>query len=153
MTVEDCLLSEINLVGGKYTWERGRGTDRWVREKLDRAYATSSWLRKFPVCKLTVHHVTYSDHDPINLDLLSVHCSRKQFWFMFENTWLQEPTFRKDVVDYWLDLPSFNILPKLISVSSFMARWGRNFFYKFRDKIKKHKEALQSWLIEQMQLI
>lgn len=106
------------------------------------AFATSSWLRKFLLCKLTVHHVTYSDNNPINLDLLSVHCSEKQFRFKFENTWLEEPTFRKDVVDYWLELPSFHILPKLISVSSFMARWGRNFFHKFRDKIKKHKEAL-----------
>lgn len=35
-------------------------------------------------------------------------------------------------------------LPKLISVSSFMARWGRNFFHKFREKIKKHKETLAS---------
>lgn len=37
-----------------------------------------------------------------------------------------------------------NILPKLISVSSFMARWGRNIFHKFRDKVKRQKEVLSS---------
>ncbi|XP_074356116.1 uncharacterized protein LOC141695803 [Apium graveolens] len=136
------LLHQSDKTGGKYTWEKGRGTDRWVRERLDRAFVSSSWLRKFPLCKLIVHHVTYSDHDPINLDLLSVNCSRKQFRFKFENTWLEEPAFRKDVVDHWLDLPSIHILPKLISVSSFMARWGRNFFHKFREKIKKLKDSL-----------
>ena len=152
LAVEDCLLFEIDLTGGKYTWERGRGTDRWVREKLDRAFATNAWLRKFPLCSLTVHHVTYSDHDPINLDLLSVNCSRKQFRFKFENMWLEEPTFRKDVIDYWLDLPPIHILPKLISVSSFMARWGRNFFHKFRKKLKTTRKSCQGWLIEQMQM-
>lgn len=39
-------------------------------------------------------------------------------------------------------MPAVNILPKLISVSSFMARWGRNFFHKFRDKVKKQKEIV-----------
>lgn len=42
-------------------------------------------------------------------------------------------------------MPSINILPKLISVSSFMARWGRNFFHKFRDKVKKQKEIVASF--------
>lgn len=31
-----------------------------------------------------------------------------------------------------------------ISVSSFIARWGRNFFHKFRDKIKKYQEVIGS---------
>lgn len=36
------------------------------------------------------------------------------------------------------------MLPKLLSVSSFMVKWGRNFFHKFRDKVKKLKEAINS---------
>lgn len=39
-------------------------------------------------------------------------------------------------------MPSMNILPKLISVSGFMACWGRNFFHKFRDKVKNQKELV-----------
>lgn len=35
-------------------------------------------------------------------------------------------------------------MPKLISVSSFMARWGRNFFHKFRDKVRKQKEVVSN---------
>lgn len=96
------------------------------------------------MCKLSVSHVSISDHDPIVLDLLSASFSRKQFRFKFENTWLEEPSFQKEVADFLLQLPAINILPKLISVSSFMARWGRNFFHKFRDKIKKHKEVISS---------
>lgn len=45
---------------------------------------------------------------------------------------------------FWLDLPPTHIIPKLISVSSFMAHWGRNLFREFRDKVKKQKEVLAS---------
>lgn len=33
--IEDCQLTELDLKGGKFTWERGRGTEGWVRERLD----------------------------------------------------------------------------------------------------------------------
>lgn len=29
-TVEDCGLSEIDLTGGRFTWEKGKGTDDWI---------------------------------------------------------------------------------------------------------------------------
>lgn len=35
-----------------------------------------------------------------------------------------------------------HLIPRLEYVSSFMAKWGRNFFHKFMDKIKKRKEIL-----------
>lgn len=64
--IDDSLFSEIDLCGGKFTWERGRETNDWVREKLDRVFATRSWLNKHPLCKISVHHVTRSDHDQIH---------------------------------------------------------------------------------------
>ncbi|XP_063950676.1 uncharacterized protein LOC135153017 [Daucus carota subsp. sativus] len=112
--IDDCLLLELDLSGGKYTWEKSRGTSNWVRERLDRAFVSRSWLSQFPMCHLSVHHTSCSDHDPINLDLLNVTCSMKRFRFRFENTWLEEPSFRKEVTEYWLELPPTHILPKLI---------------------------------------
>lgn len=70
--------------------------------------------------------------------------SRKQFRFRFENIWLKEPSFHEEVSSYWQGIPTIFLLPKLISVSSFMAKWGRNFFHKFRDKVKKQKEILNA---------
>lgn len=32
-----------------------------------------------------------------------------------------------------------HLIPKQSEVSSFMARWGRSFFHKFREKFKVHK--------------
>lgn len=34
------------------------------------------------------------------------------------------------------------MLPKLLSLSAFMAKWGRNFFNKFREKVKNLKASL-----------
>lgn len=134
--IEDCNLTEIDLIGGDFTWEKSKGSPNWVREKLDRAFANDLWWRKFPLCSLTVKHAIKSDHDPIFLDTVSVAVSRKNFRFRFENTWLNEPDFKKDVAEFWHNIPAIHVLPKLLSVSSFLAKWGRNFFHKFRDKIK-----------------
>lgn len=41
--VNDCELLELDLCGGRFTWEKSRDSDKWVQEKLDRAFATISW--------------------------------------------------------------------------------------------------------------
>lgn len=69
--IEDSALAELELCGGKFTWEKCRGKANWVKERLDRAFGTSSWFSKFPLCKLTVYHTTRSDHDPIQVELVS----------------------------------------------------------------------------------
>ncbi|XP_074347003.1 uncharacterized protein LOC141685822 [Apium graveolens] len=45
----------------------------------------------------------------------------------------------------FLDLVNVSFSRKFFaSVSGFMARWGRNFFHKFRDKVKKQKDMVAS---------
>lgn len=131
------------MSGERFTWERSKGTSRWARERLDRAFANEDWWQLFPLCKLPVFHTICSDHDPIKLDLYDVKVTKKQLRFKFENTWLREPNFHHEVRSHWEGLPSINLLPKLLDVSSFMARWGRNFFHKFKGKIAKQKAMLE----------
>ncbi|XP_074341995.1 uncharacterized protein LOC141679392 [Apium graveolens] len=100
--IEGCNLVELELKGGQFTWEKSKGKTNWVKEKLDRAFATEEWWRKFPL------------------------------WF------------KEEVSVYWRSLPATNIIPKLMSVSEFMAKWGRAFFHKFRDKVRCQKEVLNS---------
>lgn len=94
LTIEDCNLMEMDLLGGEFTWEKSKGKPNWVRERLDRAFANADWWRKFPLCTLRVNHTTCSDHDPLQLALVDTTVSRKQFCFRFENLWLQEPKFK-----------------------------------------------------------
>lgn len=73
---------------------------------------------------------------------MNVKVSKKKFRFRFENTWLKEASFHEEVTNFWKALPASHILYKLVSVSSFMAKWRRNFFHKFRDKVVKQKEVI-----------
>lgn len=50
----------------------------------------------------------------------------------------------KKLTQFWSNLPAIHLLPKLISVSAFMAKWGRTFFHKFRDKLIKQKERIEA---------
>lgn len=140
--IEDTWLVEADLEGGILTWEKSKGKPNWVRERLDRMFASRSWWHLFPLGKLTVHHTICSDHEPIKLELCNAAITKKQFKFKFKNIWLREPEFHKEISDYWQSLPRIHLLPKLLSVTSFMAKWGRNFFHKFRDKVSKQREVV-----------
>ncbi|XP_074323651.1 uncharacterized protein LOC141660555 [Apium graveolens] len=140
--VEDSSFIELNLQGGDYTWEKSKGTTRWVRERLYTCFANGSWWSKFPLCTLTVFHTSVSDHNPIKLELLNTSIPKKQLRSRFENTWLKESNFHKEVIGYWKKLPAVHLLPKLLVISSFMAKWGKEFFNKFREKIVKQKDLI-----------
>ncbi|KAL8101055.1 hypothetical protein AgCh_033077 [Apium graveolens] len=81
-TIEECGLIELNLKGGEFTWEKSKGTENWVRERLDRAFVNNYWWRKFPLWK----------------------------------------SFKEEVTKVWKEIPEIQLLPKLKSVSSFMAK-------------------------------
>lgn len=87
-TIEDCELLELDLMGGNYTWGKSRGSKKLVRVRITRAFASVSWWQLFSLCKLSVHHTTYYDHDPIQLEFYSTAHPHKKISFRFENTWL-----------------------------------------------------------------
>lgn len=133
-TIHECQLSELHLSGGTFTWERSRGTEAWVREKLDRGFATDNWWRKFPLHDLKVVHTSVSDHEPLVLEFFRVNMAKKAFMFRFENMWLKEPEFTKEVTELWNTLPPIHLFPKLLELSSFMARGVERFFTSSEKK-------------------
>ncbi|XP_074322969.1 uncharacterized protein LOC141659929 [Apium graveolens] len=111
-SIEDCNLIEIDLEGGQFIWEKSRGTTRWVRERLDRAFVSLTWRQKFLLC----------------LNSRMFGCWRR--------------IFIQRCLSFWGSLIASHILPKLVSVSSFMSKWGRRVFHKFRDKVKLQKKII-----------
>lgn len=77
---------------------------------------------------MTISKALMFDHDPIMLELVHVSKSKREFRFKFDNTWLKEKSFLKDVSSFWGELSVTSLLPKLVSVSNYMEKWGRNFF-------------------------
>lgn len=127
-TVEDYNLVELDLMGCQFTWEKSRGSNDCVRERIDRAFASPSWWLMFPLCELKMHHTIYSDHKLIQLQLYSIDHIRKNFRLLFENTWLKEESFHEEVSRYWRNLAPIHFVPKLLELSTFMGKWGRKFF-------------------------
>lgn len=62
--IMDCGLHDLGFSGDIFTWERSRGTDRWVQERLDRGMATQQCVEMFPLVEVKVLDVTTSDHLP-----------------------------------------------------------------------------------------
>ncbi|XP_074346313.1 uncharacterized protein LOC141685087 [Apium graveolens] len=98
--ISDSALTEVDLNGGSYTWEKSKGKSNWVREKLDRAFGCNEWWKKFPSCKLSLLQTVVSNHNHIFLDLVSTEFSMAKFRFKFENTWLKEQLFHDEVVNF-----------------------------------------------------
>ncbi|XP_075633645.1 uncharacterized protein LOC142606131 [Castanea sativa] len=48
----------MGYIGADFTWSRRLGEQGWVREHLDRALVSSSWVKMFPEVRL--HHVAAS---------------------------------------------------------------------------------------------
>lgn len=48
--IDDCALVEAELKGGEFTWKKSKGTQNWVRERLDGAFTTDSWWHNFSLC-------------------------------------------------------------------------------------------------------
>lgn len=44
-------LEDLSYVGEKLTWERFRGSEKWIQERLDRGLATKDWKDLFLLLK------------------------------------------------------------------------------------------------------
>lgn len=59
----------LGFKGSMFTWERSRGSERWIQERLDRGFANEQCSYMFPQAEITVLDVSTSDHLPLNLQL------------------------------------------------------------------------------------
>lgn len=68
-----------------FTWERGKGTDQALEQRLDRALVSTSWLNIFEQPIQSNQVAPISDHSPILLQ------KTVMTRFRFENKWCHEP--------------------------------------------------------------
>lgn len=78
--VSDSGLLDISMEGYQFTWERARGSENWVEERLDRVLATESWIRRFKEAWVWCLEASTSDHLLIFMDpkpLIHTHRPRR----------------------------------------------------------------------------
>lgn len=141
--LSDMGLTDMNIVGHQYTWERGGGSEDWTEVRLDRALTNSSWLELFPLAKLYNLEGSTSDHSPL---LLVPHqkptnsCQRR---FRFKNAWLTEPMCAQLTRDVWESSIGWDIQSKIKKCGDQLLAWGKDLTGNFRIRIKKCKDEMK----------
>ncbi|XP_073152326.1 uncharacterized protein [Henckelia pumila] len=111
-TVEACCLMDLGMKGHEFTWEKSKGSPNFIEERLDRALATSNWLRLFGNAEVWNLEVATSDHFAIFLKLNLLALFRRKR-FRFKNSWISEPECKEVVKRGWMDHVNDNILQKI----------------------------------------
>ncbi|CAL5344867.1 unnamed protein product [Camellia sinensis] len=140
--IESCELSEVPLLGRKYTWCSAQEGVKW--SKLDRFLVNPEWLEVFKL-KLWGLPRILSDHCPLIL------MEEERDWgprpFRFINAWLlhhQFSTFFEKVwkearVDGWV---GFILQSKLKLLREALRNWNREVFGDVSAKLKNAEEEL-----------
>ncbi|XP_019151915.1 PREDICTED: uncharacterized protein LOC109148635 [Ipomoea nil] len=101
--------------GYQFTWEKSKGTNNWIEERLDKVLATASW----------------GDVNP--------HAERRRGHrgFRFEMAWLLDEGCREVVETAWHDRRTEGLLNCQQYCGHSLMRWGGDHFHKFGDRIKR----------------
>ncbi|XP_074328042.1 uncharacterized protein LOC141665954 [Apium graveolens] len=123
-TLETCQLKDLGFVGEKFTWERSRGSNFWIQERLDRGVANQKWRELFPEAEVEVIEVATSDHLPLYLQLNRRVYMPKEKKFRFENIWVREKECRNIVKHGWEAGETRDIVHKIKSCGEKLQEWG-----------------------------
>ncbi|XP_073121701.1 uncharacterized protein [Henckelia pumila] len=99
--VEESGLEDLGMKGNWFTWERSRGIDFFVEERLDRAMATPIWLNLLLMAEVSNLEVVSSYHNAIFLNIDN-RVAHKKKSFCFENAWIIETECKEMVQKGWM---------------------------------------------------
>lgn len=142
-TIYACNLVDLGFVGERFTWEKSRGTDKWVQEHLDRGFATQAWCILFPEAEIRVLDVTTSDHLPLHLQLNKRVYVPRGKRFKFENVWLKEKDCLNVVRDSWSSTAGREILDRINFCCLQLEQWGGGVTLEYKKKLAGYRGELR----------
>ncbi|KAM6550953.1 hypothetical protein CsatB_000761 [Cannabis sativa] len=142
--LHDCELCELQLRGHKYTWECGKGTQNHIEIRLDKAFATQSWLTIFNEARLSNFDFSSSDHTHIFLELAPVVMSKPLVIFRYENAWGREPLCSQIVRNWWEVNAHLPLADKTKLCLETLLDWGRDLTGHFKKRLSNSKKKLSS---------
>lgn len=130
--LEDCGLRDMPLIGHQFTWERGTGTTKLIKVRLDRALVSAGFISFFTEAKLINLEVSTSDHSLILLELRKPTAVTPTRRFRFENAWLREPICQQIVTEVWITNSKHSLYMKLQEFSDILSKWGQQITGNFK---------------------
>ncbi|XP_074337072.1 uncharacterized protein LOC141674252 [Apium graveolens] len=141
--ITDCGLLDLGYEGEQFNWERFRGTDRWVVERLDKGFANKEWIELFPNAIVQVHEVSTSDHKPLSLQLNRQVYMPKGHRFQFENMWIHEAECRGIIQDCWDEAEDQSLMEKLGKYCLKLEEWGGGLIKHLKSKLALYRKEMQ----------
>ncbi|XP_019182124.1 PREDICTED: uncharacterized protein LOC109177267 [Ipomoea nil] len=138
--LDDCGLFDLGMRGRKFTWEKGRGTENWLEERLDRAVAGADWCSMFPNVSVRNHDTITSDHTAIHIEIFGPRMVKQRRDFLFENAWLKEAGCKQVVLESWNFSRGDTVPCRLSHCGISLRTWGGN-FAKRTEKEISHIQA------------
>ncbi|XP_019178305.1 PREDICTED: uncharacterized protein LOC109173520 [Ipomoea nil] len=131
------------MTGGRFTWVKGRGTEAWVEERLDRAVANMDWLEQHGEAVVSCIYTLESDHHALFVELDPALVRTAAHTFKFESAWILEEGCAKVVEDAWRLSMGQNFQERLAVCSAHLGRWGGEHFRQFGNKLKSLRRVLE----------
>jgi hypothetical protein len=118
---------DLGFFGNRFTWSNKRWGRHWIRERLDRGFASVGWKLVFP--KAAVYHLgaLNSNHSPLLVDTNPVDYFAPRP-FRFEAVWAKDPRCFEVINKAWkkdfLGSASFNFVHKQSNTSKALKIWN-----------------------------
>ncbi|GKV08912.1 hypothetical protein SLEP1_g20481 [Rubroshorea leprosula] len=133
------------MVGGKFTWRRGR-----VCEKLDRGLASASWKCLFPHAQVRLLPPLSSDHNPLWLTINGRRDKRNRHKkkFCFEEMWLRDASCQEIIHNSWLSVNGagdwLSLLQKVKACSIGLESWNSQHFGNVQRRLEQCTKRLEA---------
>uniref|UniRef100_A0A8R7QRC4 Reverse transcriptase domain-containing protein n=1 Tax=Triticum urartu TaxID=4572 RepID=A0A8R7QRC4_TRIUA len=149
--LENCELRDLGYVGDTFTWRNhSHMAEKYVKERLDRAVATTSWCCRFPAYRVTNGDPRHSDHRPVIVDTAGAarirHGSVQNQNPRFEASWLEEEGCKEMVQNIWqleTQIAGENVAGAVKSVMRELMDWSRNILGDLEKRICRLKKQLE----------
>ncbi|KAK1325374.1 hypothetical protein QJS10_CPA01g01441 [Acorus calamus] len=145
-------LHHVPTKGFQFTWCNNRSGQARAWERLDRAFANTTWMMEFPNAVVQVLPRYASDHAPL---LLHTELPRPTGWkpFRFERFWLDYPEVEQIVKSKW-DIrvsasPMGRIHHKLIVLQHPLREWNKQRVQDLPNKVREANVRLENLLQEE----
>ncbi|XP_019173567.1 PREDICTED: uncharacterized protein LOC109169145 [Ipomoea nil] len=140
--LRDCQLHDLGMLGGNFTWVKGRGTDAWVEEWLDRAVATTDWMDIYDHAQVHNIYIRSSDHCAIAIDVETCPVRAAIRTFKFESAWLLEDGCARVVDEAWRMSTGQNFQERLAVCGERLWKWGGEHYRHFGNRIRNLRHTL-----------